>query len=94
MDVVGLHDRTRYSGENALSDNQEPTEGERGVSIVAAAFGFAVSSALAVFTIVVADDVALWVRAILVLAACFFGWLLFLAPARLRVAVARWFPWC
>lgn len=77
-----------------MSDKEEPMQGERGVSIVAAAIGFVVCAALAVFAIVAADDLALWVRAMFVLATCFFGWLLFLAPARVRVVVARWFPWC
>jgi hypothetical protein len=69
-------------------------QGERGVSVVAAAIGFVVSAALAVFAIVAADEVTPWIPAIFVLAACCFGWLLFLAPANVRVAVARWFPWC
>jgi membrane protein YdbS with pleckstrin-like domain len=77
-----------------LSDKEKTLEGERGVSTIAAAIGFVISAALAVFTVVAADDVALWIQAIFVLAACFFGWLLFLAPVRVRVAVARWFPWC
>lgn len=78
-------------GESALSDKDELLAGERGVSIVAAAIGFVVFSGLAIFAIVAADDVALWIRVCFVLAACFFGWLLFLAPANVRVAVARWF---
>jgi hypothetical protein len=69
-------------------------QGERGVSVMAAAIGFVVSAAIAVFAIVAADEVVLWIRAIFVLAACFFGWLMFLAPATVRVAVARWFLWC
>ena len=77
-----------------MSDRKEPLEGERGVSIVVVAIGFAVFSALALFAIVAAAGVPLWILIMFVLAACFFGWLLFLAPASVRVAIARWFPSC
>jgi hypothetical protein len=76
-----------------LSDDQDSTASERGFSVIVIAIAFIVFSALAVFSVVVADNVAVWIRASFVLAACFFGWLLFLAPWRVRVAVARWFPW-
>jgi hypothetical protein len=79
---------------NALSNNEEPLEGERGVSTAAAAICFAISLVLAVLAIVVVEDVAVWIRALFVLAAGFFGWLLFFAPSRVRVAVVRWLPWC
>jgi uncharacterized membrane protein YjfL (UPF0719 family) len=69
------------------------TDSERGVSLVGAAIGFVVSLALAIFAVAVADDVALWIRLAFVLLACFFGWLLFLAPSSVRVAIVRWFPW-
>lgn len=58
-----------------------------------AAIVFVIFLALAIFAVVIADDVALWIRAVFVLLACFFGWLLFLAPSRVRVAIMRWFPW-
>lgn len=71
-----------------------PTPGARVVSTVAAAGGWVVSVALAIFVIAVAEDVSLWVRAGSVLAAAFFTWLLWFAPTKVRVAVVRWFPWC
>lgn len=76
-----------------MSDKEEPLEGERGVAVAAAAIGFVISSALAVLALV-ADNVAIWIRGAFLLAMCFFAWLLFLAPTRVRVAVVRWFPWC
>jgi hypothetical protein len=76
-----------------LSDDQERTQGERGLSVVVVAIAFVVSLGLAVFSVVVPEHVALWIRAMFVLAAFLFGWLLFLAPSSVRVAVARWFPW-
>jgi len=81
-------------GERRLTDEKEPMHGERGVAIVAVTIGFVFFAALAVFTTVSVAGVPRWIRVGLVLAACFFGWLLFFAPARVRVAVARWFPWC
>jgi membrane protein YdbS with pleckstrin-like domain len=77
-----------------VSDKEEPLEGERGVAIAGAAIGFVISSALAVYAIVVADNVAVWIRGAFLLVACFFAWLLFVAPTRVRVAIVRWFPWC
>lgn len=76
-----------------MSEEQKPLEGERAVSSLGIAICFAISAALAVFAITIADDVAVWIRAMFVVAACFFGWLLFFAPVRARVAVVRWFDW-
>jgi len=72
---------------------EAPTASERGVSIVAAAIGWIVSLSLAIYTVAVADDVALWIRAAFVVAAAFFTWLLWLAPTNLRVAIVRWLSW-
>ncbi|HEU4602919.1 MAG TPA: hypothetical protein VFS24_13165, partial [Steroidobacteraceae bacterium] len=69
------------------------SEGDRGLSIVVAAIGFLISTALAVFSVAVADHVALWIRASFVLAAGFFAWLLFFAPAKLRIAITRLVSW-
>lgn len=77
-----------------MTDKEKPMAGERGVSIAGAAIGFVLFSALAIFTIAVVDGVPVWIQAVLLLAAGFFAWLLFFAPARLRVAIIRWFPWC
>ena len=76
--ALGFRRRLATPERSAVS-YKKPMEGERVVSVVAAAIGFVVFSASAVFAIVVANDVALWIRAMFVLAACFFGWLLFLA---------------
>jgi hypothetical protein len=63
------------------TDKQEPLEGERGVAIAGATICFLVSSALAIFAIVVADGVPVLIRGAFLLAAGFFAWLLFFAPA-------------
>ena len=69
------------------------TENEREVSLVGTAIAFAVSLALAIFAVAIAENVALWIRVGFVLSACFFGWLLSLAPSHVRVVIMRWFPW-
>jgi membrane protein YdbS with pleckstrin-like domain len=76
-----------------MNAEERPTPSERGVAMVAAAIGFVVSLALAIFAVAVADNVVLWIRVCFVLLAVFFAWLLFFAPSKVRVAVARWFPW-
>jgi hypothetical protein len=76
-----------------MKKEEDSTESERGVAFVAAAIGFVVSSALAIFAVALAENVAPWIRIIFVALAIFFAWLLFFAPSKVRVAVARWFPW-
>lgn len=77
-----------------MNPQPTPTPAERNVSMVAAAILWVISLSLAIFTIAVADEVSVWVRAALVATAMFATWLLWFAPVRFRVAFVRWFPWC
>ena len=69
---------------------EAPTASERGVSIVAAGIGWIISLSSAIYTVAVADDVALWIRVAFVVAAAFFTWLLWFATTKVRVAIVRW----
>jgi len=71
----------------------KPLAGERSAAALGAAIGLILFSLLAIYAVVIADDVAVWIRALLVLMSCFFAWLLFFAPTKVRIAVIRWFPW-
>jgi hypothetical protein len=76
-----------------LQKNEESLESERVIGILGVLLAFLLSTALAVFVIVVADGVRLWIRAGIVVLACFFGWLLFFAPSKVRTLFIRWIPW-
>lgn len=72
---------------------EEALESERGVATMGALLAFGIALALTFLALFVFEAIPVWIRVLLSAATCFFGWLLFFASSRTRVAILRWFPW-
>jgi hypothetical protein len=70
----------------------EPERQKERSAFVFTAVVFVILAPLAFLTAFVFEGPSIWVRIGFGVAACFFGWLLFLASPRTRVLVLRWCP--